>query len=67
MTALFAEFEVNRTPWWSHVARLIGGSVALHLILAATILYVPGLRSAFNIAGSFQGVRYVDAAYDRTL
>jgi hypothetical protein len=67
MAELFAKFEVNKTPWWPRVAHLVGGSCALHLVLAACVLYIPGLRSAFNLAGAFQGVGYVNEDYQKTI
>ncbi|HEV7857119.1 MAG TPA: hypothetical protein VGO91_00575 [Pyrinomonadaceae bacterium] len=66
MAELFAKFEVNKTPWWPRVAHLVGGSCALHLVLTACVLYIPGLRSAFNLAGAFQGVGYVSEDYQKT-
>jgi len=65
MAELFAKFEVNKTPWWPRVAHLVGGSCALHLVLTACVLYIPGLRSAFNLAGAFQGVGYVSEDYQK--
>ena len=47
---LFANFEVNREPRWKMVARLLGGSAFLHLALATSVLDVPSLRDAFNVA-----------------
>jgi hypothetical protein len=67
MAELFAKFEVNKTPWWPRVAHLVGGSCALHLVLTACVLYIPGLRSAFNLAGAFQGVGYVSEDYQKTI
>jgi hypothetical protein len=67
MAELFAKFEVNKTPWWPRVAHLVGGSCALHLVLTACVLYIPGLRSAFNLAGAFQGVGYVSEDYQKTV
>jgi hypothetical protein len=66
MAELFAKFEVNKSPWWPRVAHLVGGSCALHLVLTACVLYIPGLRSAFNLAGAFQGVGFVNEDYERT-
>lgn len=67
MAELFTKFEVNKTPWWPRIAHLVGGSCALHLVLAACVLYIPGLRSAFNIAGEFRGAGFVNEDYDKTL
>jgi hypothetical protein len=66
MTEIFANFEVNKSPWWPRMARLLGGSFALHLILASLALYIPAVRSMLNLAGEFGGVNYVDADYRRT-
>ncbi|MEA2174137.1 MAG: hypothetical protein QOD00_1729 [Blastocatellia bacterium] len=65
MAELFAKFEVNKSPWWPRVAHLVGGSCALHLVLTACVLYIPGLRSAFNLAGAFQGAGFVNEDYQK--
>ena len=66
MAQLFSDFEVNNAPWWPRLSRLIGGSFAIHLILAAVALYVPAVRSMLNIAGEFGGAQYGDWAYKKT-
>lgn len=67
MTELFQNFEINRSPWWERVWRIAAGSIGLHLILVATVLYVPSVREAFNIASVFSNVKYADEAYDKTV
>lgn len=67
MSELFGRFEVNREARWPQLMVLIGGSVALHLTLAATVLFVPGVRDALNIAVLAGQTDYVDKAYRRTL
>jgi hypothetical protein len=63
MAQLFEKFEVNKTPWWTNVAHLVGGSCALHLVLVACVLYIPGLRSAFSLVGDFRGAGMVSEDY----
>jgi hypothetical protein len=38
----------------------------MHISLAACVLYVPGLRSAFNLASLISGTRFVDKDYEKT-
>lgn len=66
MAELFANFEVNREPKWPVLSRLLAGSVALHLLAVICVLYIPGVRDAFNIASLIAGTKYVDKAYART-
>jgi hypothetical protein len=66
MSELFANFEVNKQPRWPILSKLLAGSVGMHVILAASVLYVPGLRSAFNLASLIADTRFVDKPYART-
>jgi hypothetical protein len=66
MSELFANFEVNQDRWWPKVLRLLSGSVALHLLLVICVLYVPGVRDAFNIALLMADTTFVDRPYDQT-
>ena len=66
MTDLFAEFEVNRDPRWQAVLRVLGGSLALHVLVLISLLYVPGLRDAFSIAILLSDTNFVDREYDAT-
>jgi hypothetical protein len=67
MTELFKDFEVNWEHRWPVVSKLLGGSVVLHLIAVACLIYIPGVRDAFNIAALFSDTKFVDRAYDRTV
>jgi len=66
MAELFADFEVNRAPRWDLILRLLGGSLALHLLVLICVLYIPGLRAAFNIATLIADTSFVDKPYART-
>lgn len=66
MAELFANFEVNRELRWPLILRLVGGSLAAHLLLVIFVLYVPGVRAAFNIASLVAGTTFVDKPYLRT-
>lgn len=66
MSELFGNFEVNKQPRWPIVSKLLVVSLALHLICAASVVYVPGLRSAFNLASLVAGAKFVDKDYERT-
>jgi outer membrane biosynthesis protein TonB len=63
---LFENFEVNATPFWPKVSRLIGGSVVLHLVLVACVVFIPPVRDALSIAAMFSDVGFVDRAYNKT-
>ena len=43
---LFENFEVNGDPFWPKVSRLLAGSVVLHLILVACVIFIPPVRDA---------------------
>src|SRR6185295_19110520 len=66
MSQLFANFEVNKQPRWPIISKLLIGSLVLHVICAASVLYVPGLRSAFNLASLVAGTRIVEKDYEKT-
>lgn len=66
MAELFANFEVNREPRWPIISKLLVGSLAVHLLAAACVLFVPGVRDAFNLASLISDTRFVDKAYERT-
>ena len=66
MSALFANFEINRQPRWPIISKLLAASLAMHVSLAACVLYIPGLRTAFNVASLIADTRFVDKAYERT-
>ena len=66
MSELFANFEVNRRPRWPIVSKLLAGSLVMHVSLAACVLYVPSLRSAFNLASLIAETRFVDKDYEKT-
>jgi hypothetical protein len=66
MAELFDDIWVNQEPRWPRLARLVGGSFVLHSAIVAAILFVPTVRTAFNLAGTFSGVAYKDEAYERT-
>lgn len=66
MAELFQNFEIHKSPWWERVWRIVTGSVVLHIILVAVVLYVPSVREAFNIASVFSDAKYVDEDYQKT-
>jgi hypothetical protein len=67
MSELFSNFEVNRSSRWPTLLGLVGGSVILHLALTATVIYVPNVRDALNLAVLAGGTDYVDRAYRKTI
>jgi len=66
MAELFGSFEVNKQSRSRALLGLVGGSLILHLTLAASIIYVPRFRDAFNIAVLAGQTNYVDKAYNKT-
>lgn len=66
MSELFENSQVNREPRWPILLRLTTASLVLHAALLTSLLYVPGLREAFNIAGLLANTGYVDRPYTRT-
>ena len=66
MAELFTDFEVNREPRWPVVLRLLGGSFAAHLLVVICVLYIPGVRDAFNIATLIADTSFVDKPYEKT-
>ncbi len=66
MSELFADSQINREPRWPSLLRLTGASLFLHAALLASLVYVPGLRDAFNIAALLANTGYVDRAYSKT-
>lgn len=66
MAELFTNFEVNKDPRWPIISWLLEGSLAAHLLVLACILYVPGVRDAFNIAVLISDTTFVDRDYQKT-
>src|SRR5436853_3523818 len=63
---LFEDFEVNSAPFWPRISRILGGSVVLHLVLAACVIFIPPVRDALSIALVLSGGRFVDRPYSKT-
>lgn len=66
MSELFAESLINREPRWPILSKLTGASLVLHAALLASLVYVPGLRDAFNIAELLASTSYSDRDYSKT-
>lgn len=66
MSELFANFEVNKEARWPIISRLLGGSFVAHLLLLSCVLYIPGVRAAFNLASLISDASFVDRDYERT-
>lgn len=66
MAELFEQFEVDRVPRWPMLARLLGGSIVLHFIMLACVLYVPAVRDALNIAAMYSDTDMVSRDYKKT-
>src|SRR5687768_12058932 len=66
MTELFENFEVNRESRMAVLLRLIGASLAVHLVLMWMVIYVPAVRDTVNIAALIATTRWVDEDYTAT-
>jgi len=66
MAELFTNFEVNQEPRWPIVCWLLEGSFAAHLLVVMCVLYIPGVRDAFNIASLIADTSFVDKPYEKT-
>lgn len=66
MAELFEKFEVNRDPRWHVLAKLVGGSLVLHLAFLWAVIYVPALRDTVNIAALIARTKFVDKDYQAT-
>lgn len=66
MSQLFANFEINSDPRWPLVSKLLAGSLALHVLFVSSVLYIPGVRDAFNLASLIADTSFVDKDYVRT-
>ncbi len=66
MTELFENFEVNRDSRASVLLRLVGASLAVHLVFVWVIIYVPAVRDTVNIAALIASTKWVDEDYTAT-
>ena len=66
MAELFANIEVNGDPRWPVLLRLSAASLVLHLMFLVSVVYVPALRDAFNIASLIAQTSIVDKPYAAT-
>lgn len=65
MAGLFTDYEINRTPRWPRVLRLVVGSLFLHCMLVGAVLYVPAVREVLNLSSIFAGAEYTDEDYQK--
>lgn len=66
MAELFANFEVNREQPWRTLLQLCGASFAFHMIVLGSLIYVPAVREALNIAALIGNTGFVDKPYEKT-
>ncbi len=66
MPELFSNFEINKDARWPIVSKLLGASLVLHVLLLSGVVYIPGVRDAFNLASLIADTSFVDKDYDRT-
>ena len=67
MAELFADFDLERrAPRAQRMLRTLAGSIALHAVFVACLIYVPAVRDTFQLASALSGLRVVDEAYNAT-
>lgn len=66
MAELFENIWVNREPRWPIVTKLLVGSVVMHSLVVAAVVYVPAVQNALELAQAFSNAGYVDEDYKRT-
>ena len=66
MAEIFANIEVNRDSRWRVLLGLVMASLVLHMLGLVSVIYVPALRDAFNIASLIAQTSIVDKPYTRT-
>jgi hypothetical protein len=67
MSQLFEKFEINRTPRWPMLSRLVALSVVAHGLFFVAVVYVPTLRGLLYVASNVSGIKFVSEDYDPTL
>src|SRR5215210_1603232 len=67
MGELFDRFEINRTPRWPMMSRLVALSVVAHGLFLVAVIYVPTVRSMLYVASNVSGIKLVSEDYDPTL
>src|SRR5918992_258441 len=67
MSQLFERFEINRTPRWPLMSRLVALSLVAHGLFLVAVVYVPTLRSLLYVASNVSGISFVSEDYDPTL
>ena len=55
-----------KVPRWRVISKLLAGSLVIHLLLVVCVLYIPGVRAAFNLASLIADTKFVDKPYQRT-
>ena len=56
----------DEQEWGPPLLRLLGGSVIVHAVVLAAVLYVPALRDAFMVANALAGFGFVSEDYEKT-
>lgn len=67
MSELFDRFEINRTPRWPLMSRLVALSLVAHGLFLVAVVYVPTVRSMLYVASNVSGIKLVSEDYDPTL
>lgn len=63
---LFANYELDNSKWLAIIYKFLGGSLAVHLVLVLSAIYIPAVRDAFYVALLFSdaaGMKTVSRDY----
>ena len=65
---LFSNYEFDNSKWNAIIFRLLGASLAVHLVVVLIILFVPVVRDTFYVASLFGGAptKWGNGAYEKT-
>lgn len=64
---LFAHYELDNSRWQAIILKFLGGSLAVHLVLLLSAVYIPAVRDAFYVAMLFSDSSLKTVSRDYTL
>jgi len=68
MAEIFVTYDrLSRDARTPRTLRTFGASVIAHTLFLAAIVYVPGVRDAFNLASALSGLQFVEEDYTKTV
>lgn len=68
MAEIFHTHErLNRDTRTPRFLRTLGGSLVVHALFLAAVVYVPAVRDTFNLASTLSGLQFVEEDYTKTV